>query len=251
MANSISKIINATSHRPWPLPQSPWLIWQSWQKLLFAHWRFDYDQVRPLIPEQLELESFDGSVWIGVVPFHLTIRPRCSPLWPRFSKFPEINVRTYVRHGDRSGVWFFSLDASNRMACRLARMTFHLPYNWADMKMACTDTSISYQSSRKNEEAEFVGRYQPVSEVRLAEPGSLEHWLTERYCLYSQSTQGTICVADVHHEQWPLQDETASIESNSMFKPLGLRPESPTQAPILHYAERIDVVGWNLKSIRI
>lgn len=245
----MTKITQQTAHRPWPLPTSPWILWQSWQHLLFAHWRIGVEQIRHLIPAKLDIETFDGSAWIGVVPFHLSICPRFLFPIPKLSKFPEINVRTYVRCGDRPGVWFFSLDASRLAACIAARRSFCLPYFWARMNMKREGDSVRYESSRRSADAQFRGTYEPISDVEFAEPGSLDHWLTERYCLYAQASDGRICRADVQHSPWPLQQATANIEINSMLKPLEL--QLPDEKPILHYSKRIDVVCWPLKVVNL
>src|SRR5437867_5100192 len=123
------KLLNQTSHRPWPLPSRPWVTTMRWHDLLFLHWPVRPEIIRPLIPNGLELDTFDGAAWIGVVPFRMTgVRLRWLPPLPGISAFPELNVRTYVRVRDRPGVYFFSLDAGSRTAVAMARAWFHLPY---------------------------------------------------------------------------------------------------------------------------
>src|SRR6478736_184531 len=112
-----SAILRQTAHRPWSLPDGPWTMTQTWHDLLFAHWRIRLDVMRPLVPRELEIDTFDGSAWIGVVPFRMSaVRMRGLPPVPGASAFPELNVRTYVRYGGRAGVWFFSLDAESALA---------------------------------------------------------------------------------------------------------------------------------------
>src|SRR3954462_5743825 len=124
--------IDETAHRPWPLPSGPWTLAQSWEDLLFAHWRVDAGQVRKLVPPGLELDEHDGSAWLGVTPFVLTgFRLRGTLPLPRVSAFPELNVRTYVTVDDRPGIWFFSLDTPSRLAVEGARRAYKLPYNLA------------------------------------------------------------------------------------------------------------------------
>ncbi len=240
------EMLQNVDHRPWAIPNGSWWWWQSWRKLLFAHWAVPADAIRSLIPPQLELQTYDAKAWIGVVPFELSIRPRYTPLVPGLSVFPEINVRTYVSYEGRDGVFFFSLDAANPIACWAARTTFHLPYFWARMALEVQD-DIRFTSARRSEEAEFIGNYRPVGDVYSAQPDTLEHWLTERYALFSQSPDGALHAADVHHVQWPLQRAEASIELNTMLKPTGV--DLPEQQPLLHYAERIDVLGWPLDKV--
>jgi len=204
-------------------------------------------QLRPYIPKALELETFGGVAWLGIVPFYLTIRPRLSFHIPRVTMFPELNVRTYVKHQDRAGVWFFSLDARNPLACWAARKMFYLSYYWARMSIQIRDRRVEYRSERRLMEATFVGDYAPVGEIWQARPGSLEHWLTERYCLFTQSPTGQLCYADVHHGPWQLQQAHLELKRNSMTQPLNLQlPNSPE---LLFYAPHIDVLSWPLRRL--
>lgn len=219
------------------------MIAQSWRHLLFAHWRVPAEQLRPLIPSELELEEADGSAWIGVVPFLLMIRPRCLPPVPRVSIFPEINVRTYVRYAGKPGVWFLSLDATSRLAVRAARRFFHLPYHMARMRAAVSEAGVDFATERaRSDGANFRGRYGPSGPVAPVAAGSLEHFLTERYCLYAQSPAGTLYRCEVHHGPWPLQRAWAEIEHNAMAAPVGL--ELSREPALLHFASRIEVTTW-------
>jgi uncharacterized protein YqjF (DUF2071 family) len=162
---------------------------QVWHDLLFAHWPLAPEILRPLVPPALALDTFNGQAWLGVVPFRMTgIRLRATPAIPWFSAFPELNVRTYVTHGGKPGVWFFSLDATNSAAVAAARLWFHLPYFRAEMNLAPKQGWIFYHSRRTHRGspgAELKARYRPTGRASAAEPGTLDHWLTERYCLYS------------------------------------------------------------------
>ncbi|HSS99558.1 MAG TPA: DUF2071 domain-containing protein, partial [Terriglobales bacterium] len=159
---------------------------QTWNDLLFAHWPIDPQVLRPLIPPQLTLDLFQGRCWIGVVPFRMSnIHARFCPPLPGLSRFPELNVRTYVTLESKPGVYFFSLDAANLIAVWAARAFYHLPYFHAAMSCRSEGESIAYSSSRRRETADFRGRYRPIKPVELASAGTLEHWLTERYCLYT------------------------------------------------------------------
>src|SRR5690349_6818644 len=170
-------------HRPWPLPREAWTWRQSWRDLLFAHWPVPAETLRPLVPRGVEVQEFDGTSWIGVVPFRMTgVMRRPLPDVPGVSAFPELNVRLYVTRDGKPGVWFLSLDATNPLAVWAARRFFFLPYHRARMSLTRLGGAIQYRSSRPG--AELKASYQPISEPYLAAPGSLEHWLTERYCLY-------------------------------------------------------------------
>ena len=120
MQTTRREMLSLLEHRPWPIPQKPWVMAQTWSNLLFAHWPVDAALLRKQIPEPLQIDTFDGTGWIGVVPFELRVRPRFLPVIPRIAAFPEINVRTYVTLDGKPGVWFFSLDATSSLAVRLS-----------------------------------------------------------------------------------------------------------------------------------
>jgi uncharacterized protein YqjF (DUF2071 family) len=223
-----------------------WSLFMRWHDLLFAHWPLAPHLIRPLIPGGLELDLFEGEAWIGVVPFRMSgIRHRLLPLLPGLSAFPELNVRTYVSHDGRTGVWFFSLDAASRAAVRVARKTFHLPYFDARMSCRREGEEVVYRSRRTHRGAqscEFVGRYRPSGAVYHSTPGSLEAFLTDRLCLCSVDLRGRICRGDISHAPWPLQPASAEIEVNTMVDSLGLR--LPDRRPLLHFARQLDVRAW-------
>lgn len=240
----------ATDHRPWALPSGPWNWAQSWDKLLFAHWRVPAAELRPLIPRELRLDLFQGEAWIGVVPFQLTLRHRLLPPLPTATCFPEINVRTYVTDGpftdgSKPGVWFFSLDASSRLAVYGARRLFNLPYHFAQINASSTPGGIEFCAARVGRGAEFTAAYCADGEPFTASPGTLEHFLTERYCLYAPGPRG-VRRAEVHHGPWPLQRAWGAIRRNTMAAPLkiGLRGD-----PLLHYSERIQATVWPLQNV--
>jgi len=210
------------------------------------HWQVPESLVRPLLPAGLEIDRFDGSAWVGVIPFHMTgVRPR---LLPRFtaSSFPEVNVRTYVRHGGKPGVWFFSLDAADRLAVWTARRCFHLPYEFAAMATSCSGEVVEYRSRRMGmPEAQILCRYKPIGPPFRSVPGTLSYWLTERYCLFAVNRAGMIFRGDIHHAPWPLQPAEAEIDTNTMTAALGIA--LPHERPMLHFAKRLDVVAWSLE----
>jgi uncharacterized protein len=220
---------------------------QSWHDLLFAHWPIEAARLRPHIPARLEIDTFDGQAWIAVVPFRMSgVRLRGTPALPGLSAFPELNVRTYVVAKSKPGVWFFSLDAQNSVAVAIARAWFHLPYFRAAMQ--CEDQTgwIRYSSKRTHRGASpcaLKASYRPIGEVFEAQPGTLEHFLTERYCLYSVGSRGRILRGEIHHQPWHLQPAEAHFQQNSMVEAAGIA--TPSQEPLLHFARRQDVVVWN------
>ena len=219
---------------------------QTWIELLFAHWPLPPDTLRPLIPAGLSLDTYDRRAWLGIAPFRMVdVHPRLTPSVPWLSAFPELNVRTYVTVGGKPGVFFFSLDAGNPVAVMLARALFHLPYFDARFRVARSLDTIAYTSrrtDRRGKPAELIAKYAPTSRVSRSQPGSLEAFLTERYCLYSAGPRGAIYRGEIHHEQWPLQPAEAEIERNTMAAASGITlPDIP---PLLHYAERLEVLIW-------
>lgn len=235
------------SHRPWPLPLARWTWRQSWHDLLFAHWPVPTAQIRKLIPADLEVQEFDGVSWVGVVPFRMTgVMRRPFPNLPWVSAFPELNVRVYVTHNDKPGVWFLSLDAANALAVWAARQFFHLPYWLARMSITPnTAGGFDYRSrrSRANPPVNLNASYRPLSEPYHAKPGSLEAFLVERYCLYTKSPAGKLFRVEVHHAPWPLQRAEATIDPHLMLAPHGLTTAG--DQPLLHFARRLDVVVWS------
>jgi uncharacterized protein YqjF (DUF2071 family) len=241
------EILKHTAHRPWPLPHGPWIMKQAWHDLLFAHWPVPLAALRPLIPPQLEIDTFAGQAWLGVVPFRMSgVRLRGTPPMPGLSRFPELNVRTYVIRDGRPGVWFFSLDAANALAVMGARLAFHLPYFHAAMRCEENAGWIHYQSVRRHGGTPLTSlraQYQAVGETFNAQPGTLEYFLTERYCLYTADRSGRIIRCDIHHPAWALQLAEASFQENTMAGAAGISLAAP-QPQLLHFARRQDVVVW-------
>lgn len=236
-----ARSLEQLGHRPWPLPARGWVMGQTWEDLLFAHWQVDVDELRPHVPSELEIDTHDGSAWIGVTPFRVTgLRGRGMLPLPYLSRFLELNVRTYVTAEDKPGIWFFSLDASSRPAVEVARRAYRLPYFHARMHARKRGEWTDYECARSDEAGRvFSGSYRPTGSVFHAEPGSLEWFLAERYCLYTRD-RGALARADIHHAPWPLQTAEADIGLASI-SPLELRGD-----PLLHFSRRQDVVIWPL-----
>ena len=202
-----------------------------------------------MLPAGLTVDTFAGEAWVGVIPFDIALlAPRGAPRGLHLA-FLELNVRTYVTVDDKPGVWFFSLDAASPTAVRLARATYHLPYYWARMQMSQDDGWIDYSSRRSQgsgDMASFAGRYQPVGQSSSSPPGSLEYWLTERYCLYAADRAGRLLRAEINHLPWPLQPAAAEIQINTMAAAHDI---VLTGQPLLHFARRLDVVAWSPQRI--
>lgn len=234
-----------TDHRPWPIPEEPWILRQEWTDLLFAHWPLPPEVIRPHVPEALELDTFDGEAWIAVVPFHLSLlKWRLVPPLPGISSFPELNVRTYVTDGRRPGVYFFSLDAPSLVAVTGARAFFGLPYFHAEMQIRREGGWIQYRSRRLQEPSPlFSARYRPAGgEPREPEPGTLEHWLVERYCLHTVRGGSKRRRVEIHHPPWLLRPGELITSANGMVEALGI--DLPDRVPLLHFAEPQMVLTW-------
>jgi hypothetical protein len=241
-----SRSLDHLEHRPWPVPTGGWAMGQTWDDLLFAHWRVPVETVEERVPAGLEVEQYDGSAWLGLAPFRLTgLRLRGLLPLPGVSSFLELNVRTYVRAANgRPGIWFFSLDASSRLIVEAARRAYRLPYFHARISARHGAEWIEYECARIQEPGRvFCGRYRPAGAALHAQPGSLEWFLAERYCLYTADASGRLYRAEVHHEPWLLQRAEAEIELVSI-SPLELAGE-----PLCHFSRRQDVLVWPLEPV--
>jgi uncharacterized protein YqjF (DUF2071 family) len=264
-----------------------WVMSMQWHDLLFMHYPVPGNLLRPHIPAGLSIDTFHGNAYVAVVPFVMRhVRPRSVPSMPWVSFFPEINLRTYVTALDRDrkpGVWFFSLDAHNPLAVRLARSLFHLPYFDAAMRANVAYRSTAYRSTNDNTNIAtsrtapstkgerqgerkgerwlhyksvrqqrgnlvgFEGAYRPIGEPFYARAGSLEHFLVERYCFYSCDGDGRIYRGDIQHEPWALQTAALELTHNNLHEPWDI-PLSGE--PLLHYGQFLDVHAYLPRLVR-
>ncbi len=219
-----------------------------WLDLLFLHWQVPADALRAQLPPGLALDTHDGAAYLGIVPFTMShVGLRALPSLP---PFPELNVRTYVTAEDKPGVWFFSLDAASRLAVLGGRRLFFLPYFRAAMRSGERGGSVHFVSRRAHggaPAARFAARYRPVGEVAPTAPGTLDHFLTARYCLYAADGRRRLHRVEIDHAPWPLQAAEASIEENDLTAGLGLPLAG---APLAHFSRRLDVVAWERRRVR-
>lgn len=231
-------------HRPWPLPAGPWTWRQRWLDLLFAHWPLPAEALQRYVPAPLRVQEFEGTSWVGVVPFRMAgVMRRGLPDLPGISAFPELNVRLYVEHEGKPGVWFLSLDATNPLAVWTARRFFHLPYHRARIDLRPDWEGHRFIARRTPEGPAFDAAYRPVSAPYESRPGTLEHWLTERYCLYARAPGGEILRTDVHHVPWPLQRAEVDLTENTYLASHGLPLDGPPA--LVHVSKGVDVVVWD------
>ena len=218
----------------------------TWIDLAFLHWRVPLDMLRPLVPAALAIDTYDGSAWVGIIPFEMRdVAPSGLPPIPTASDFPELNVRTYVSHGGRSGVWFFSLDAGSWLAVMGARGAANLPYFHA--RMSCTrpgPDDVAYESERTHPgapKADFRAWYRPTGPVFTSQPNTFEHWCTDRLCLFSATREGGLQRLDIEHERWPLQPGVADVVVNTMAAASGIA--LPAEKPHVLFSKQLDVTA--------
>jgi uncharacterized protein YqjF (DUF2071 family) len=256
-----------------------------WTDALFAHWPVDPSVVSARLPAGLEAATYDGRAWLGVVGFAMEdIRPRGSPVG---LSFPELNLRTYVRRpgSDDHAVYFFSLDADDRVGVALARRLFRLPYFRAEIRVtresggtidddagtrdddagirdgdATThdgddgagtheDDAVTLRHRRTHADAppaRFAGTYRPLEDPSPPAPETLEHFLTENYRFYTEGDR--LYYGDIDHPPWPLAAAEVDIESNTLFAANGF--ERPAGDPVVHYAPGTEVTAGRLHAVR-
>ncbi|MFB5190202.1 YqjF family protein [Alicyclobacillus fastidiosus] len=231
-------------HRQYPIPERPWVMHQTWERVLFAHWPVPVRLLQAKLPPAIELDTFDGQAWLSLVLlFVKDLHARWMPPIPGASAFAQANVRTYVVKAGRPGVWFFQLYASNPLAVALARRFFHLPYERAAIKTEHRADATQFALSRAHQEQPVQAltcNYQPNPPVFEATRGSVDAWLTDRYCVYT-SYADRLYRADIHHTPWGLQRANAQWTNNTLFP----RCEALTATPsILHFAACKRVHVW-------
>ena len=245
------------SHKPRPLPSGHWVLRQHWNDMLFANWPVPASQVAPLVPRGLQVDTYQGSAWLGVMPFWMDqIKLRGLPPIPGARSFPHLSLRTYVRdpHTGTLGLCFLSLEASNPLAAMIGRAFYRLPYHWAQMHLEQrNEREFSFYSRRRfaAQPVVFKARYRglgPSRRLTESRAGSLEYFLMERYCLYSSNRNGEPIQANLHHVSWPVEEAEAEIEQNDLAAALGIQLSS--QEPVLHYSRRMAVYVWPAELLR-
>lgn len=243
-----SELLKIKGHRPISLPDTPWVMQQTWKDLLFLHYKLPYRLLRKFVPSGLELDLYKGECWISIAPFKMRrVRVRWLPPIPTTYNFLELNLRTYVNYNGRPGVYFFSLDSSSTIASIAARAAF-LPYFRADMNIRHHHNRFYFESNRKGNNkapAELKLTYWPEDKKFLPIKGTLTHWLVERYCLIQQTKAKKVITIDIHHLPWQLHTASAEIHKNSLTKSMGFT--IPDQQPIIQFAKHQKVLIWPLR----
>lgn len=234
-------IIAKTQHRPWPLPAGQWQYYQEWNQALFLHWEVPFNLLRPLVPSSLVLDNFNGKYFISLVPFMMQrVKPQILPSWSVVSDFYEINVRTYVEHNGKKGVYFLSIECQKALSAFFARNFSGLPYHKAN---------IHYQHQRwisHNPQKGFKLDVSFVPGAKILGKSALDIWFTERYCLY-HFIQGRTWIFEVHHEEWDLYDVEVNIET--LHYPVGKIEPRPLQIYSTHFSPGVQVLTWPRKPV--
>jgi len=220
------------------------VLHQRWHDLVFLHWPFAAEALRAVVPAGLEIDSHSGSAWVGVTPFRLSrLRPSLLPPLPVVSSACEVNVRVYVHRDGVPGIWFPSLEITNRLAMWGARIAYRLPYFHARMRVERDGDVVAFTSRRSGDARAWLDACWRVgAPLPAAEPGSLEHFLTERYVLYSGDSERMLR-ARIHHRPWPLRAATLLTLRSTLLEADGIAtPTAP--AHVLAQDEPFDVEIW-------
>ncbi len=229
------EILNTTDHRPWPIPNKNWKFYQEWNDAIFLHWQVDLSELQKFVPQELEIDVFDGNPWVSVVAFTMeNIRPKHLPPFPPISNFHEINIRTYVKSNNKTGVYFLSIEGGTNLSCIIAKALSELPYRFSKMKR----TKNQYTS--RNSKLDDILNIEFTIGKKVEEKKSIDKWLTERYALF-QDSKNHINEFEIHHLEWPIQTlDITEFEFN--YQRFGkLINNSPT---IVQYSKGVKVIAW-------
>lgn len=241
-----NNLLKQTEHRNYPLPTGKWTSMQDWKHLLFLHFPVYSPFIEPLLPEQLELDTFNDEAWISIIPFKVDkMRIRKLPPLPFLYPFSEVNVRTYVKKDGIPGVYFFSMDAANLLAVTGAKIS-GLPYFHAKAKLRKKAKNFYFRSVRKSEEKEiFKTAYKPAGRIFFTEEETIDHWLLERYALWTLKDD-VLMRGDIHHKQWKFQYAEVKVEEQTLTSAY-LPNNAFISDPISHYVKSKRVLIWPLR----
>ncbi|MEN9440428.1 MAG: hypothetical protein RLZ33_504 [Bacteroidota bacterium] len=235
---TIQQVLSKTAHRPWEMPQENWKFYQEWNDAVFLHWQVDLEELKKIVPEDLEIDLFEGKPWISLVAFNMeNIRPHYLPALSVVSNFPEINIRTYVKYKGKAGVHFLSIEAAKKVSSKIASILSELPYRYSPMKRT--------HNSFVSENTSFGDSFQAVYSVgkSLEHKDEIDLWLTERYALF-QHTNENMNAFEIHHVEWPVYQ----IEMNELKVNYPCFIQFLSNAPDkTHYSPGVQVIAWGKK----
>lgn len=232
---TIRDLLNTTEHRPWKIPSENWKFYQEWSHAIFLHWQVELTELEKFVPKELEIDLFDGKPWVSVVAFTMEkIRPKNLPSFPPISNFDEINIRTYVKSNDKTGVYFLSMEGGTKLSCNIAKYMSELPYRFSKMKRTENHYVASNSEFNDHLEIEFtIGK-----EVKVKK--ELDTWLVERYALF-QDTKTSINEFEIHHLEWPINEidlQKLSLNYHRFDKLIKSQPNKK------HYSKGVRVIAW-------
>jgi len=235
------EILADNKYRTWDIPNQTWQYYQEWNNAIFLHWQVDVDELRKFVPDDLEIDLFEGKPWVSLVAFTMEkIRPKNLPYFPPISNFDEINIRTYVKRNNKTGVYFLSIEGGTKISCKIAKLLSELPYRFSKMERQ----ENSYKSNNETFNDSLFLKFSKGKFIK--QKTDFEKWITERYALFQDSSNG-INSFDIHHIEWPLYNiEIEQININyPRFK--NLIGNSPTYT---HYSTGVQVIAWNKQTIK-
>lgn len=232
-------MLQSVSHRKWPLPVNSWSYYQEWNNALFLHWKVPVDDLQQFLPKNLKVDTFENEAWVSAVAFTMEkIRPKNLPAFAPISNFNEINIRTYVIHNDKPGVYFLNIEAQKLVSTKLSKLLSGLPYQKAQMKRFNKNELQHYTSSLKKKGFTFTSKYR-ISDQTVSKT-NLDLWLTERYCLYLDRG-GKTYIYEIHHLPWELQKVTLEeVQTNYRIGEIDLN----SKPDHVHYSPGVKVIAW-------
>ncbi|WDO13393.1 DUF2071 domain-containing protein [Flavobacterium sp. WW92] len=233
----LKEILEQTSHRPWEIPKGGWRFYQEWNDVLFLHWQVDLEELKRFVPKELEIDLFEGKPWVSIVAFAMEeIRPRYMPAFTPISNFLEINVRTYIKTKDKSGVYFLSMEGGKILSCKVAKLISRLPYRYSKIKRE--KEFYRSMNSEFGDELDILFKIgKPLYKT------DLDRWLTERYALF-QNAGGYINEYEIHHHEWPMNEsviENITLSYPRFEKLIGRKPD------LANYSKGVQVIAWGKK----
>ena len=232
---AIEDILNTTKHRPFDCPTHSWTYYQEWNNALFLHWQVPFESLRSVVPHKLNLDSFEGAVYVSIVAFTMQkIRRKNFPSVKYISDFDEINVRTYIDNDNRKGVYFLNIEAGNHLSAIISKTLSGLPYEKSNIKR----TTKTYTSHNVQKDFHLDTEFE--TKKSQAEKSALDNWLTERYCLYLD--KGTLIYRyDIHHKEWEINDvEITRLDVNYRIGKISLTGKPD----LIHYSDGVKVIAW-------
>lgn len=236
----MKSILQNKNHRPWELPDHRWRYYQEWNNVIFMHWKVDEYLLRSFVPKELEIDLFEGEAWVSIVAFTMEkIRPRILPAFPPISNFDEVNIRTYIKKGDKTGVYFLSVEGGKSLSCKLSKALSQLPYRYSKMKRTPNRYEVANSEYGDHLEFEFeIGK-------SLKQVSELDNWLTERYALF-QDASIYMNKFELHHLPWKLQPVSLKNLQYKYDRFHSLFNGEPLKA---HYSEGVRVLAWDKERI--